>query len=189
MHHFFSTPAVAPLPAPRSTFMSIPTGSEPPRSVFHRLLKPVFNRLKAIAASGLSPRALLKTLCIGAAMGVLPLVWGTALLCLWLANRFRLNHLVLQSVNYLLYPLQLALLIPFCKLGLALVPWGPSISPDQLANLPHTGISNTFSLFLWLSFKALIAWLITVPPLALLIYLALLATVLKRSESAPVVVT
>lgn len=165
--------------------MSIPTGSDADRkSLRQRLVAPVCYRLKLLATSGLSPRSLTLTLCIGGALGILPLIWGTSFICLWLAHRFRLNHLVLQSVNYLLYPAQIALLIPFCKLGLLLAPWGPTVLPDQLSTIMQTGISGTFTLLLWLTFKALVAWLVTVPPAALLMYLLLLATVVKKREAA-----
>lgn len=116
---------------------------------------------------------------------MLPLLWGTSLICLWLAQRFRLNHLVLQSVNYLLYPVQLALLVPFCKLGQLLIPWGPSVAPDQLLTVHHTGVFAALSLLLWLSYKALLGWLITVPPVTLLVYLVL-TRVAKRLESGAV---
>lgn len=165
--------------------MSIMTGSEPVgRPLRQRLLEPLTQRCKAIATSGLSPRQLTLTLCIGGALGVLPLIWGTSLICFLLAHRFRLNHLVLQSVNYLLYPVQLALLIPFCKLGLLLIPWGPAVLPDQLSTLTQTGISGAFSLVFWLTFKALLAWLITVPMLSLAMYLILLGTVNRRCRKS-----
>ena len=154
------------------------TGSESVGCLLRQqLLLPLTQRCKAIATSGLSPRRLARTLCIGGALGLLPLVWGTSLICFWLAHRYKLNHLVLQSVNYLLYPAQIALLVPFCKLGLFLIPWGPTTLPDQLSNLAQTGFSGAFLLLLWLTFKALFAWLITVPILALVLYLILRATV------------
>lgn len=167
--------------------MSIVTGSDlNAGSAPVQLLGPLRNRIRCIARSGLSPRALLLTVCIGVAVGLLPLVWGASLLCLLLAHLFRLNHLVLQSVNYLLYPLQLALLIPFCKLGLAWFPWGPALPADRLASLLHDQSADRLTLFFWLSIKAVGAWLLTVPPLVILIYLALLFTLVKRYEKAPV---
>jgi len=165
--------------------MSMLTGSETgKRPVPQKLLDQVRYHIKALASSGLSPRRLALTLCIGGALGLLPLIWGTSLICLWLAHRFRLNHLVLQSLNYLLYPVQIALLIPFCKLGLLLVPLGPTVLPDQLSHLSEAGLSGAFWLLLWLTLKALLAWLVTVPPAALLVYQILLVTVVKRREEA-----
>ena len=87
-----------------------------------RLISHVINRLPSALTGELTPRKCALTLCVGAALGVMPLLWGTSLLCILLAHFFRLNHGVLQSVNYLLYPLQLALLVPFFKLGVWLFP-------------------------------------------------------------------
>lgn len=170
--------------------MSTPTGSElQTRSLVKRIAAPFIQQVRLIATSGLTLRKLVLTLCVGGAMGILPLVWGTSFICFWLAHRFGLNHLVLQSINYLLYPLQIALLIPFCKLGLLLVPWGPTVAPDQLLTLAHSGLAAAFTLLLWLSCKALIAWLVTVPAASLLVYLLLLQTVVRRREADSAVVT
>ena len=151
-----------------------------------QFLHPLTQRCKQIATSGLSPRQLALTLCIGGAAGLLPLIWGTSVICIWLAHRFRLNHLVLQSVNYLLYPVQLALLIPFCKLGLLLIPWGVTVLPDQLSSLTQAGLSGAFSLLFWLTFKALLAWLITVPLIAVALYLLLLATFERKTAGCSI---
>jgi hypothetical protein len=42
---------------------------------------------------------------------------ATTLLCIGVALAFRLNLPAMQVVNYLAYPLQLALLIPFIRIG------------------------------------------------------------------------
>jgi len=138
--------------------------------------------MKVIACSGLTPHKLTQTICIGVALGLLPLIWGTSVLCFWLAHSFRLNHLVLQSINYLLYPLQLALLVPFCKLGLILIPWGPNLQPEQLLSMSLSDLNSLPALIFWLTVKALAAWLVTVPPLVLLAYLILRVTVIKWRE-------
>lgn len=148
---------------------------------YRLLAATISKRLKAIAGSGLSPGKLALTVCIGSAVGILPLPWGTTLLCVLLGYLFKLNHVVLQSLNYLFYPLQLALLIPYCKLGSRLFPWGPPLPPVTLASLFHRHISDTLNLFGWAILKALAAWLITAPPAALLLYLVLLMVIRKRS--------
>ena len=85
--------------------------SQPGVPIGKRILLPLFSRLQQITGSGLSPRSLAKTVCIGAAIGLMPLVWGSSLLCILVGRWFRLNQLVLQAVNYLLYPVQLVLLV------------------------------------------------------------------------------
>jgi uncharacterized protein (DUF2062 family) len=135
------------------------------------MMQIVSRRLKAILAAGLTPRKLLATLCIGAALGLMPLVWGTTILCAVAAYVFRLNQVVLQSVNYLLYPLQLALIIPYCRLGARLFPWGPPFPAEILSYVLHGHGGGMIKLFAWATLKAVAAWLLTAPPLALVLYL------------------
>jgi len=131
----------------------------------------VSRRLKTILTSGLTPRKLLMTLCIGGALGLMPIVWGTTLLCVAAAYVFRLNQVVLQSVNYLLYPLQLALIIPYCRLGARLFPWGPPFPAEILTYVFHGRGGGMIKLFAWATLKAIGAWLVTAPPLAFILYL------------------
>ena len=133
------------------------------------LVSPVKKRLHTILTSGLTPRKLVQTLCVGTVLGIMPLLWGTTLICILLAHVFRLNHLALQSVNYLLYPVQLALLIPFFKLGTWLFPWGPAVPQDTLATLLRNPLSS-LNILAWITMKSLAAWSVTVIPLALLVY-------------------
>jgi hypothetical protein len=133
------------------------------------LMRIISRRLKDILSSGLTPRKLLATLCIGGALGLLPVVWGTTILCAVAAYVFRLNQVVLQSVNYLLYPLQLVLIIPYCRLGARLFPWGPPFPAEIVTYVLH-GQGGTIKLFAWATLKAVAAWLLTAPPLALVLY-------------------
>jgi hypothetical protein len=139
----------------------------------------VMQRLRVVLSSGLTPQKLALTLCIGTALGILPLVWGTSLICFTLAHRFKLNHVALQSVNYLLYPIQLALLVPFFKLGTWLFPYGPPMPPSLLATMAqHPG--SSLSILVWITFKSLAAWLVTVLPLSFLAYWILRTVALRN---------
>lgn len=73
----------------------------------------VRNQLKR----GLSPRGAAFTVALGAWIGVIPVLGATTALCLLAGWLLRLNHAVLIAANLLVYPLQLALLIPFLDLG------------------------------------------------------------------------
>ncbi|MEI6209795.1 MAG: DUF2062 domain-containing protein [Desulfuromonadales bacterium] len=143
------------------------------------IAEPVTQRLQGILSCGLTPKKLVLTLCIGTALGILPLVWGTSLICFMLAHLFKLNHLVLQSVNYLLYPLQLVLLVPFFKLGTWLFPGGPPMPPHLLATMVrHPG--NSLSIIGWITFKSLAAWMATVFPAVLLVCIVFKAATHKN---------
>lgn len=134
---------------------------------------------------GLTPEKLALTLCIGFALGIMPLLWGTTLICIMLAHFFRLNHAALQAVNYLLYPLQLALLVPFFKLGAWLLPWGPPVPQHMFSTLIRNPGLSSFNILGWITFKSLVAWLVTAFPAALLAYVIARVFVFGNSAEIP----
>lgn len=169
--------------------MSIMTGFDaiaaPQSKPLWRLMAaPVLNRLRVVMGCGLTPQKLALTLCIGTSIGILPLLWGTSLLCLLLAHLFKLNHIALQSVNVMLWPVHLALLVPFFKLGTWLFPWGVPIPPDMLSTV-MSNPGSSVHLLGWIVLKSLAAWLVTAPPTALLVYRILMVVASKKSAHTP----
>ena len=73
--------------------------------------------LLRLLRQGLSPEKLALSIAVGIALGVFPVLGTTTLLCALAAILFRLNVPAMQLVNYLVFSLQLALLIPFIRLG------------------------------------------------------------------------
>jgi uncharacterized protein (DUF2062 family) len=140
-------------------------------------------RIKGILQSGITPQKLALTITLGTSVGLMPVLWGTSLVCMLLATVFRLNQAAMQAVNYLCYPLQIALFIPFCRLGESLFPWGPRVSVALLTDALHGHLGATVSLVGWASLRGLGAWLITAPPLVLLFYPFLKRLFLRREES------
>jgi uncharacterized protein (DUF2062 family) len=57
------------------------------------------------------------SIALGVTLGVTPVLGSTTVLCLLAALVFRLNVPALQLVNCGMYPLQLALPIPFLRVG------------------------------------------------------------------------
>jgi len=66
---------------------------------------------------GLTPEGLALSLAFGLAAGVFPVIGATTLLAFVVGVAFRLNHPALQLANWLAYPAQLALILPFVRLG------------------------------------------------------------------------
>lgn len=158
----------------------------PLRQALSRIVSPAAKRLRTVMSSGLTPEKLARTFCLGGAIGVMPLLWGTSLLCMALAHVLRINQVALQTVNYLLYPLQLVLLVPFFKLGMRLFPWGPPVPPHLLDTVLQSP-GRSWPLLGWLTVKSLAAWLVTAVPAALLIYGALRVTLSgNRTETSEV---
>src|SRR5262245_6908218 len=60
-------------------------------------------------------------LALGLALGTFPLLGGPTVLCALAAFALRLNFPALQLVNHFSTPLQIALLLPFARLGARIV--------------------------------------------------------------------
>lgn len=78
-----------------------------------RILAPILAQLR----QGISPEKIALTLALGGVIGLFPILGATTLLCGVVGIGLRLNQPVIQLVNYLVYPLQVLLLIPFYRAG------------------------------------------------------------------------
>jgi uncharacterized protein (DUF2062 family) len=78
-----------------------------------RLVRPVIELLR----QGVTPEKIALSIVCGITLGVFPVLGSTTLLCAVAALAFRLNLPAIQLVNYFVYPLQIALLIPLFRLG------------------------------------------------------------------------
>ncbi len=126
-------------------------------------------------SQGISPRRLALTLAVGFAVGCIPVVGIPTLLCAALAMALRLNLPAIQMANYVAMPLQLALIVPFVRLGRWLVPThngpapmhiGPAFAPHALLHLPALHLAASVG---DMAGQALLAWLlVAIPAVALL---------------------
>jgi len=66
---------------------------------------------------GISPRRLALTLALGFSMGCLPIMGVPTALCILLAFGLHLNLPVLQAANWAAIPAQIALVLPFVRIG------------------------------------------------------------------------
>lgn len=146
-----------------------------------RLWAPILAQVK----QGLSPERLAWTLALGVAISVFPLLGATTLICLLAGWALRLNQPTLQAVNYAAYPLQLALLIPFVRLG------------ERIFSAPRLPLSLPVVLqavksdpwgalrFFWTSvWHGMVAWALVALPLACLAAF-LLAPLFRRWAVRP----
>ncbi len=66
---------------------------------------------------GITPEKIALTIAAGATLGVFPVLGSTMFLCLAVGVALKLNQPIIQSVNYLVYPLQLAGIYFFIRIG------------------------------------------------------------------------
>jgi hypothetical protein len=138
---------------------------------FHRrVVAPIVTLL----TQGITPEKIALSLAFGIVLGIFPVLGSTTILCAVAALIFQLNLPAIQLVNYLIYPLQLFMLVPFIRMGEKLFRVAPlPLSLTQIlamvrADLPHA-ISR-----LWLAeVHAILAWLLSGPPAIFLLYIVL----------------
>ncbi len=93
-----------------------------------RVVAPILGQLR----QGITPDKIALTIALGMVFSLFPLLGATTILCGLAALLLRLNQPIIQLVNYLAYPLQLLLLIPFYRAG------------ETLFQRPHVPLSISF---------------------------------------------
>ena len=124
---------------------------------FHdKIGKPILNLLK----QGISPERLSLSIAFGAVIGILPILGATTLICAAIAIMLRLNLPAIQLFNYLVYPLQIFLLIPFMSLGAFIFQVDlPPLSLQELSALFQQNFWGTMASFFETILYAVVAWL------------------------------
>lgn len=141
-----------------------------------RVLTPVVDLLR----QGVTPEKIALSVALGAALGVFPVLGSTTLLCGVAALVFRLNLPTIQLVNYLIYPLQLALLVPFMKAGAWLFGTDEvGLTVSAILEVVRQGVRHAVAALWTVTVQAILAWLLTAPLAALVAYFALRAVLGK----------
>ena len=143
---------------------------------------PATVRLRDAAArwlrQGISPRRLALTLALGFAIGCIPVVGIPTVVCAALAMALRLNVPAIQAANYAAMPLQLALIVPFVRMGGRLFAAGAQ--PEMAAGaLLHLSTLHLVAQLGGLAGHALVAWLLVAGP-AVALMTAVLTAMLRR---------
>ncbi|NOY14358.1 MAG: DUF2062 domain-containing protein, partial [Deltaproteobacteria bacterium] len=129
-----------------------------------RSLPGIKAQLIGLLQQEMQPRRLALALALGVTVGLLPSIWGSSLLCILLAFVCRLNPLLVQLANYIVYPLQICLFLPYFKFGGFLfadkkLPANLDIFLENLRDSPL----QTLEQYWQANLQALFAWLLTVP--------------------------
>ena len=151
------------------------------RSFFkRRFLDPI----KQLLTQGITPEKIALSLALGAVLAVFPVLGSTTLLCALAAVVLRLNLPALQLVNFLLYPVQLALIVPFMRAGgrLFRAPQLPFSLVQMLEMFRHDW-SHTLAM-LWVSaVQAIVVWALCAPIVAALLYFVLRPLLLRLAKT------
>ncbi len=123
---------------------------------------------------GISPQRLALTLALGFAIGCIPVLGIPTALCAVVALGLRLNLPAIQAANYMAMPLQVALIVPFVRLG------GWMFASGQRPALAAGTLLHGSPLkLIWasgsLAEQAMLAWLVIAVPAVALLTLGLTA--------------
>ncbi len=142
------------------------------------------SRLSTLASlKGVSPEGMALTISLGFVLGLFPVMGCATLLCALAAGMLRLNIPAIQAVNYLVYPLQLAMLAPFVRLGGRLFGDAGRVAMPHLAALLHAGAWRTAMGMCAMAAHAVAGWFCVCAPAGLALYLGL--SYLLRRRLAP----
>jgi uncharacterized protein (DUF2062 family) len=130
-------------------------------------MTPIVGQLR----QGATPEKLALTIALGLLLSTFPVLGATTILCGLAAFVFRLNQPLIQIVNYLAYPLQLALLIPFYRAGERLLGRDLVILDAPLV-VKRFGADagQFFKDFGMIALGGVLVWLIVAPPMIAAIY-------------------
>ena len=131
-------------------------------------------KLLAFLKMGMTPEKLALCIGFGIAFGLVPALGTTVLLCTLAAFLFRLNLPAIQIVNCLVYPLQLALLIPFIRAGEWLFGAEPlNLSLESIQRMMKADLWETV-ISLWsTTMRAVMVWLLIAPVIVALVYVVM----------------
>ena len=143
----------------------------------------VVGLIVAQLTQGVTPQKIALTIALGINFATFPILGSTTLLCAAVAFWLKLNQPVIQLVNWLAYPLQLVLLLPFVRIGEWLLR-APRVrfSIPELLRKFHEAPGNFMREFGMTGVHGIIAWLLIAPVFSALIYFMLLPPLKKLSQ-------
>jgi len=149
-----------------------------------RLRRKIASPILDLLRQGITPEKIALSIALGVTLGVVPVLGSTSMLCFLAAVLLRLNLPAIQLVNYLVYPLQFALLVPFIRLGEWIFASPPAgIGLADIVGLIRADVWQAIATLWTVTMHALVAWLILGSLVSLLIYWTL-TPVLRRLGEA-----
>lgn len=149
--------------------MKDPGGAE---SIWQRrVVAPILAQLR----QGITPEKIALTLALGGILGIVPILGTSTALCAAAGIWLRLNQPLIQMVNFLVYPLQILLLLPFYRAGETLFgqPHVPIFSVTELLQRFSAGPLQFLVDYGMVAVYGIVAWLLFAGPLAVACYFVL----------------
>jgi uncharacterized protein (DUF2062 family) len=145
----------------------------------------IVNPLVDLLRQGITPEKIALSIALGITLGITPVIGSTSILCFLAAILLRLNIPAIQLINYLAYPLQIAMLVPFLRMGRWIFSAPPAaISVAEIFHLIRADVWGAIATLWTATLHALVAWLALAALAAPVLYL-LLVPALRRLGRSP----
>jgi hypothetical protein len=152
------------------------------------LRRKVRDPLMAELRQGATPEAVAAAVAVSFAIAIVPVIGVTTLGCVVAGRVFRLNHVVMQLVNHLSYPLQILLIVPFVRLGENLTGAAHvALSPSAIVEEFNRSFAGFVAKF-WMAYvHGVLGWVVAALPACWLLHFVLRASFRKLlpKPSAP----
>ena len=159
--------------------MTLPAASDPapaleapPRSFWQRrLVDPIARQL----TQGVTPAKITFTLAVSSVCSLFPFLGFTWLLNLVVGLPLRLNQPIMQTLNQLMTPVHLPMIVVYVKAGEWI--WGAKGEAfsvvEMMQNFADLSLGEFLQRFGWIGVYAFTAWIITAPLVFALVYFPL----------------
>jgi uncharacterized protein (DUF2062 family) len=140
--------------------------------------------VKTLLLQNVTPEKIALSLACGVVLGLFPVIGSTTLLCMMAAFVLRLNLPAVQAANYLVYPVQLALILPFMRAGEFLFRADRTpLTLKQMAAAVHQNAWQAFHLLWRLEVHGVAAWLLFAPVAIAVLYRMFLFMALRLAKT------
>ncbi|HRE80417.1 MAG TPA: DUF2062 domain-containing protein [Opitutaceae bacterium] len=139
-----------------------PLSPQPPRTFWQRRIT---DPIVQLLTQGVTPDKMALTLALGTGLSMFPFLGFTSLLNLGVGLWLRLNQPILQTLNQLLGPVHLVMILVYVRIGETI--WSAERMPFSVPALVDSLEHESFGVFLqrfgWAGIHAFTAWIITLP--------------------------
>ena len=130
----------------------------------------VITPIVELLRQGLTPQMLAISMASGIIIGTFPIVGTTTAICTVVAILFRMNLLVTQLGNWLMYPIEILLIVPFIILGEHLFGTPFTLNTSHFLLMLHTDLWATVQMFSRMIIHATVAWILFALPAFAAVY-------------------
>lgn len=141
------------------------------------------NKFTALFKQGLSPMQLSESIIVSGMFSIIPILGVSTFLLTFLSIKRKLNLPIMITISYLMWPIQVLLIIPFIRVGEFL--FSIPSTHHTVEEIVSSFQNSFFQTLSHLSFELLCGlggWFLTAVPISIGIYLVLLLFLKKETK-------